>query len=310
MIYLAGVDGGNSKTHCLIGDASGNVISEGFSGGSNYQVIGLDAAKDVIKAALEDAASKANIKIGELAYTVLGLAGADFEEDYAALGGICGEILPKDRYKILNDSWIGLKAGIDSNWGLVTVCGAAGACSGRSRDGREVRLRNLTYEAGMRGGGTDITRTALHYAFRSDEGTGRKTLLEQELPKVFGMDSIDEIVLHAMMIESDTEAIQRIPVLVGELALKGDAVCQDIFIRLGHELGEIAGGVAKRLDMQDETFDATLVGGVFKSKCPLLIDEYTTTLHRIAPKARISVAGKAPVYGAYSLALEEYKKIK
>lgn len=308
MIYLAGVDGGNSKTHCLIGDASGKVISEGFAGGSNHQGIGLDAAKEAIKAALEDAASKANIKIDEIGYTVLGLAGADFEEDYVALGEICGELLGEGRYKVLNDSWVGMRAGIDANWGIVTVCGAAGACSGRSRDGREVRLRNMTYEAGMRGGGTDITRTALHYAFRSDEGTGRKTLLEEELSKVFGMECIDDIILNAIMIESDTEAIQKIPVLVGELAARGDAVCQDIFITLGRELGEIAGGVVKRLGMQDESFDATLVGGVFKSECPLLIDEYTTTLHRAAPKARVSVAGKAPAYGAFYLALEEYKK--
>ena len=310
MSYLAGVDGGNSKTHCLIGDDLGNVISEGFSGGSNYQVIGVEEARDVIKAAIEGAANKANIKVEELAYTVLGLAGADFEEDYVVLGEICGEILPKDRYKILNDSWIGLRAGIDANWGIATVCGTAGACSGRSRDGKEVRLRNMTYEAGMRGGGNDITRMALHYAFRSDEGTGQKTLLEKELPGVFGMDTIDEIILNAIMIESDTEAIQKIPVLVGELACKGDAVCQDILLRVGHELGEIAGGVVKRLDMQDEAFDVALIGGVFKSECPLLKDEYTTTLHRSAPKAKISVVGKAPVYGAYYLALEEYKKIK
>ena len=308
MIYIAGVDGGNSKTHCLIGDANGNVISEGFAGGSNHQGIGLDAAKEIIKAALEDAASKAKIKIDEIAYTVLGLAGADFEEDYVALGEICSELLQEGRYKVLNDSWIGMKAGIDANWGIVTVCGAAGACSGRSRDGGEVRLRNMTYEVGMRGGGSDITRTALHYAFRSNEGTGCKTLLEEALPKVFGMDSIDDIILNAIMIESDTDAIKKIPVLVGELASKGDAVCQDIFISLGHELGEIAGGVVKRLGMQDETFDATLVGGVFKSECPLLIDEYTTTLHRVAPKASVSVAEKAPVFGAYYLALEEYKR--
>lgn len=304
MKYLAGVDGGNSKTHCIIGDEKGNILSEGFSEGSNYQVIGTEAARDVIKSALEEATRKIDINISNLAYTVLGLAGADSDDDYAVLTDVCSEIFTSDRYVVMNDSLIGLKAGIDANWGIVTVCGAAGACAGRSEDGREIRLRNLNYEAGMRGGGTDISRMALHYAFRSDEKTGEKTQLEEELPKVFGLESMEDIVLNAIMIESDTDAIRKIPVLVSKLACTGDKVCQDILIELGHELGEIAGGVIKRLGMCAEEFEVTLVGGVFKSKSPLLVDEYTTTIHRTAPRARVSIAEKSPVLGAYYLALE------
>lgn len=56
--------------------------------------------------------------------------------------------------------------------------------------------------------------------------------------------------------------------------------------------------------MCSQVFKVTLVGGVFQSNCPLLIDEYTTTVHRTAPFARIEIAKQKPAVGAYYLALE------
>jgi N-acetylglucosamine kinase-like BadF-type ATPase len=310
MDYIAGIDGGASKTHCVIGDAEGNTFAEGFASGSSYHVTGLEAAKEAIESALSDAAGKIGIRSADIRRTVLGLASADLPSDFTALQGICESIFPQGGFTVLNDTWIGLRAGIPENWGIVTVCGTGGACAGRNRKGAEVRLRNLSYRLGNRGGGADIVTMALHYAFRSNEGTGRKTALEEELPKVVGLNGMEDIIETATSMKVGPEDIYAIPVLVGRLALQGDAVCQDILLEIGHELGEIAGGVVKRLGMEKERFRATLIGSVFNSECPLLIDAYTTALHRAAPYAMISPAGQAPAFGAYCLACEAHKSGK
>ena len=308
MIYISGVDGGATKTHCVIGDAEGNILSEGFSSCSSYHVVGLERAKEAIDNAIAQAAEKAGIGSGDIGFTLLGLASADLPADYAALEEACGKILPAGKFRVVNDTWIGLRAGIPENWGIVTNCGTGGSCAGRNRAGEEIMLRNLSYEIGNRGGGADIAAMALHYAFRSNEGTGRKTALEEEIPKAAGLKSLDDILETALSMNITPEDIYGIPVLVGKLACAGDAVSQDIFIRIGHEMGEIAGGVARRLHMENSRFTATLVGSVFKSECPLLIDEYTTTLHRAAPYAAVSVAQNASAAGAYLLACEDFKQ--
>ena len=307
-IYLAGVDGGASKTHCVVGDAEGNVLSEGFSTGSNYQVCGAEAAREAIESSIAKACEKPGIGARDIAYAVLGLAGADMEEDYAVLRGVCSRIFPSGRFRIINDSLVGLRAGIPENVGVVTVCGTGSACSGRNASGKTVTLRNLNYETGNCGGGSDIVRMALHFAFRSEEGTGRRTALEAEIPKLFGKKSMEEMVGPVRAMLPEPEALYRIPILVCALANAGDAVCQDILVHLGREMGEIAGGVARRLGMAGGPFKVTLVGGVFRADCPLLADEYTTAVHRAAPFAQIGIAEHKPAVGAYWLALEEYKR--
>ncbi len=309
MKYIAGVDGGASKTLCVIGDEQGRILSKGISSGSSYHVVGLDAAKNAVEIAIGDASGALGINKEDISYTVLGMASADLESDFDALGKAFGTILPPGSFKILNDTWIGLRAGIPDNWGVVSICGTGGACAGRNNAGEEVRLLNLSYELGNCGGGTDIARMALHYAFRSKEKTGTATALEREIPKVMGRKSLDDLIQTAITMDVNPEDIYEIPVLVGALACEGDAVCQDIFIHIGHEMGEIASGVIRRLGMGAERFAVTLIGSVFKSDCPLLLDEYTTTVHRAAPFADISVANEPPACGAYYLALEEYARL-
>lgn len=310
MIYIAGVDGGASKTHCVIGDDGGHILTEAFSSGSSYHSIGLDASLQAVKSALDEAAGALGIRREDISYTVLGMASADLESDFDVLNGAFRNILPDGRFSVLNDTWIGLRAGIPDNWGVVSICGTGGACAGRNKSGDEVRLLNLDYELGNCGGGADIARMALHYAFRSYEQTGPKTALEQEIPSVTGHKSLEDIIETMMTVDVNPEDIYGIPVLVGALACAGDAVCQDIFIHIGHEMGEIAAGVIKRLGMQGGRFEVTLIGSVFKSDCPLLLDEYTTTVHRAAPYASISVAKEPPAFGAYYLACKQDEQHK
>lgn len=309
MIYLAGIDGGGSKTHCVIGDEKGNILAQGAALGSNYQTVGEEAARFAISSALEQAMKEVGISGAELSYAVFGLAGADTDRDYKILNAMCKGICGHDSFKVVNDTWIGLRAGTPENWGIVTVCGTGGSCSGRNRQGREVTLRNLTYEAGNRGGGTEIAQEAFHFAFRSEEKTGRKTQLEYEIPQLLKRSSMEDLVEMIYNPEPNPQIIAQLPALVCKLANEGDIVCQDILVEIGHALGEIAGGVIKRLEMENEVFPVALVGGVFKTDNPLMVDEYTTTVHRAAPGAKIGIVLAKPVFGAYGLAMDWWKKV-
>jgi N-acetylglucosamine kinase-like BadF-type ATPase len=308
-MYLVGIDGGATKTSCIIGDENGKILSRGTGKASNYQVVGVKNTKASVLSALNEAMDKIDISIKDIDYAVLGLAGADMECDFKVLNNMCFEIFNEVLFKVVNDCWIGLRAGSDSNFGIVTVCGTGTNSAGRTKKGKEVILRSISYEMGNWGGGTELLRDALHYAFRSEECTGRKTMLEVEIPKMFNQSSMEQIASLLREEKHDEEKMYTIPIKVFELATRGDEVCQDMLIKMGREMGAYASGVIKRLELENEEFKVVLVGSVFKGKNPLLVDEYTTTVHKAAPYAKILVSPREPVEGAYLLAADYIKGI-
>lgn len=305
MRYFAGIDGGATKTQCLIGDEEGNILASGFAGPANYQVVGQEGTKASLEAAFYQALSEAKLVPDQIASVQLGLAGADLEQDFRVLNQVCQGIFGTVPFTVVNDCWIGLKGGNPDNWGVVTVCGTGANAAGRTQDGKEIILRGMSYEMGNRGGGMDLLRDALHWAFRAEEETASKTLLAEEIPKLLGKHTMAEIVDTVRSQQVDPEIIFAIPIIVFELATAGDAICQEILINMGRTLGEMAGGIIHRLGIKDLEVPITLVGSMFKGNNPLLVDEYTTTVHRIAPKAKIRITDTEPAYGAYLMAKEK-----
>lgn len=310
MAYLAGVDGGGTKTACIIGDGQGRVLGRGLAGGSNHQTVGAQAAGQAIGEALRQALEQAQLALGQLSYIYYGLAGADLPPDYQVLIPLCRQISGGVRHEIQNDAWNGLRAGTDENWGIVSICGTGGACAGVTPDGKRVQLRNLGYAQGNRGGGSEIAQAALHHAFRSDEQTGPLTALQHEIPPLLGCDGMAGVLEKMTRPEQQIQLLRALPPLVCVLAVRGDAVCQRILIDTGNALGEIAGGVIRRLGLEGQPVPVVLTGGVAQGDSPLLLDAYTLAVHCAAPGARVSVLREQPVNGAYLLAQDAWRAVQ
>ena len=301
-MYIAGIDGGSTKTHCMIGDASGHIVSEGFAASSNHQVIGAGEAKKAIAESLHHAMEPMGIRLSDINRVHLGLSGADFDSDFAVLNTICGEIFMDIPFTISNDCWLGLRIASPDNTGVVASCGTSINVAGRKEDGQEFILRSQGYELGNWGGGADLIRDALHYAFRSEEWTGQKTRLETEIPKLMGYDTLERMVTPLMKKEIGHYSLLSISDLVFQLANEGDGVCRDLLVKVGRTLGEMTVGIIRRMGLCAEPIRVYAAGGLTKGDNPLLLDEFTTTVHRTAPYARIEVVKRPPAYGAYLLA--------
>ncbi len=91
---------------------------------------------------------------------------------------------------------------------------------------------------------------------------------------------------------------------VFEAANRGDAVAQELVIRLGKEVGTTASAIIKKLSLEEADVEVILAGGVFRGKGPLLLDTVVQTVHRTAPQARVVRPKFAPVVGAVLMALE------
>lgn len=309
MIFL-GVDGGGSKTVALIADERGKILGEGQGGPSNYQIVGKEFALGEISRAVEGALKEAGIPLREVHRAVFGLSGADLPENFRELEAGLKNTFPGLPFLLVNDTWIALRGGTKKGWGVCLVCGTGANACARFPSGEWLTLPGLGYESGLGGGGLDMVRDVLHYAFRSHYGLGEKTPLEEEILQASGASSFEELsfLLLKFMVSPASAALEMQRALsvvpaIFRFASSGDRASQEILVKHGSHLGEVAGYLAKKLG--EEEVDVVLQGGLFRGECPIFLDAFHLSLHRIAPRARTVFPELPPVFGAILLALEE-----
>lgn len=308
-MYILGVDGGGTKVHAVIGNEAGEILAEGFGGQGNYQTCGVDTCRTSISNAIVDCVSALNIEIADIDYGVFGLSGYDEPADFAVLEPLVKSIMGDVPHEVMHDSWIGMRAATDAGFGIVSICGTGGATTGQALDGTKLALRNLGYITGNRGGGGELIEHAIHYAFRSEEGTYLKSSLEQKIPECFGLKDMNEVCESIRDTEwPDDATCYKIPIAVFKAAKEGDQVATELINDMGRALGQYAAGVIRRLGLEQEAVPCTLVGSLFKQQNPALNGPYLEEVQKVAPKAYTVIPEKDPVYGALGLALDAIKK--
>ena len=306
MIFL-GLDGGGTKTHCLISDENGKLLGEGLAGPSNHQVVGAEASGLAYQKAVEMALLAAGIKMSSVTCAAFGLSGADEPIDFEILEPICQKIVGEVPFTVVNDSWIGLLSGADH--GVVAICGTGSAHAGITKDGQRYILRNLNYLTGNYGGGGAILEQSLHYAFRSYEGTYHKSRLEEGIMDLAGasdMDGLSDLIRDG---DIPPKLAYGIPILTAKLAHEGDEVAIEILSSMGQELGRFTSAVIEKLEMTQEDVPLVLIGSVFKARVPELMESYLKQVRLVAQRAVPVIPDKAPVWGALVLAMDHYKRL-
>lgn len=309
-MYVLGIDAGGTKTHCVIADENENILAEGLAGASQHQLFGIRQTEENLQLAVSAALKEADLTLQDLSYAVLGMSGADGEDDLALLNPAAEKVLPGIPFRVVHDAWIGMYSALKEPFGVVSICGTGAGHAGRNRQGDELTLRNLDYRLGNYGGGGDLVEKALHYAFRSDEGTYKKSALEAAVPPIFGVSTMEDVCrLLKQNPLSDKERYQ-LPITVFQLANSGDSVCRMLIQDLGHEEGLYAAAVIRRLHMENEQVPVVLIGSLFHSDDPLLLDPFMEAVRTAAPAAYPVLPTRKPVTGAVRMALFILQDIK
>jgi N-acetylglucosamine kinase-like BadF-type ATPase len=315
VMYYLGVDGGTTRTKTVVGDDAGHIVGSGEGGASNYQIVGLEAAISGIIDAVQEALTAAGLSLSQIECAVFGLSGMDLPKDREVLNAALVTAFPGLVFDLVNDTWIMLKAGSEKGWGIALVCGGGANACACSRGGTWVTLRGLGYESGLRGGGLDMLRDILHFAFLSHDGTGPKSILEQTVLDVTGAPDYDTLQLLFLEAVQDTaghgellhRALDIIP-MVFDGATAGDEVCKRILMLQAQSLAEGITGLVHKMNFERATVDVVLGGSVFGGGNPVLIDRLTMLTHEVAPLARLGPPRLDPVLGAYVMALQTMGK--
>jgi len=308
MKYIVAVDGGGSKTHLVLLDLTGKIFFDKIGEGCNHLSLGSIHLKTVIGNLYQEALQSNNLNNSDIKLIYLGLSGADLKEDFVVLNKACKEMFEDVPFKVVNDAWLIMRSGLKSPYGAVAISGTGTNSAAINKNGKRAILRALGFTLGIYGGGLDIAREALHYAFRSEELTYDKTLLEIEIPKLFEKKNMEEIVkLFYPKNTIDRIKFGELTGLVNRCAVLGDKVSKEILARMGKFIGLQTVGVIKQVQMEDEHFPVVIGGRVFSGESPVLIEEFTSNIISKCPKAYIVAPKYKPVFGAYLSALDELK---
>ena len=306
MKYIIAYDGGGSKTHIMIFDLKGRILFDKIGKGSNHQSLGGKKFKQVIGGLFLDAKQSLMFDDSDIELIYLGLSGADLESDFDKLNESCSIIFKSIPFKVVNDAWIIMRSGLEKPYGAVAISGTGTNSAAINHQGKRAILRSLGFTLGIYGGGLDIAREVMHYAFRADELTYKDTMLKDEVLKLFSVTKMDDIVDMFYPVNNvDRIKFGELTKIVNDCAILGDEVSQEILIRVGKILGLQTAGVIRQVGIEKEKVPVVVGGRVFSGKSSLLLDEFIISLNEICPKAYIVKPKYKPVIGAYLSALDE-----
>lgn len=298
-------DGGGTKTHLGVFDNQGHMLFEAVGSGCNHQSLGVDTYKHVIQGLFDQACLKLKISAEDIAYIHLGISGADLPEDFERLNQATKDIVGNIPFTVENDAWLILRSGLKSNFGAVCICGTGANCAAIGKDGSKAILRSLGFTLGMYGGGLDIAREALHYAFRAEELTYKKTKLMDEIPHVLGVKKMKDVVsLFYPKSRVDRKELGQITALTFKLAKENDEVSIEIIKRIGMFLGYQTAGVIKQVHAADLMVPVVIGGRVFEEGTEQFIDEMLHYLKSEVPNAYLVRPKYPPMVGGYLRALD------
>ena len=172
MAIFLGIDGGGSKTSCLIGDET-SVLGSGSAGGSNFVRGGEAAAKESLAAAIRQACMVANVKTSEIVSTCAGMAGVVSSETADTVRRILAEIVPGES-EVVGDNAIALEAAFGGGPGVIVIAGTGSIAYGQNAAGESARAGGWGFAVSDEGSGQWIGRTAVSSLLRAQD-EGRET---------------------------------------------------------------------------------------------------------------------------------------
>lgn len=300
--YFLGADIGGSKTHVLIADETGQAVGFGESGAGNHEVVGYDGLTAALDQAIKAALSGPNLTIHQITGAGFGVAGYDWPcERQDTLDAIhsLGFTCPVEA---VNDAMIGLIAGAEKGWGLAVVSGSGCNCWGRDRSRRIAHVTGAGWGLAEAAGAGELVEEAVRKVSLAWSQRGPTTRLTQEFIRLTGARDADDL-LEGIVMERYHINGSAAP-LVFQAAREGDAPACAVIEWAGRELGSLAVGVIRQLNLENMALDVILVGSTFKGG-PLLVDPMRQVILEAAPQARLVQLEVPPVAGAVLLGMEQ-----
>lgn len=299
---VLGVDGGGTKTACVVVASNGRVLGRGQGASSNWNSVGFEAARRHTEEAITAALADAGLAPADLAGACLGMGGVERPSDRERIEAWIREILPGVPAAIYNDAVVALTSGTGGEiYGVVVISGTGMIVFGFDAQGNHARSGGWGALLGDGGSGYAIGAAVLKAITWAADGRGPDTRLGEVVLRFLGLSEPMDLIDWAYRDVAWHRFAQLAPLAI-QLYQDGDTVAQSIVRQAAEDLAIAVNAVVCKLGMEADMFPLVLAGGNLQAGP--LSGELERRLHEVAPNARIIHPEVEPAMGAAFLALK------
>jgi N-acetylglucosamine kinase-like BadF-type ATPase len=302
MPYYLGIDGGGTKTRCVLADETA-VLAKSMTGGSNIVRLGETQAREALHAAIHQVCATARISPDQICAVCIGAAGAARPEIAAKIRSILAELVSKisrANIEVVGDTVIALEAAFGAGPGVIAIAGTGSIVYGRDAAGHTARAGGWGFAVSDEGSGHWIGRRAIS-AILSARDQGLETALTAMLLQAWKLNTIDELVQQAN--STPPPDFPRLFPIVLRAAAEADSIARYLLDDAGAGLAALAAIVVRRLAPHATAamLPVAMTGSVFRQS-PEVRQVFYNTLQTSFPGIDVRQDLADPVEGALARA--------
>ena len=303
--WYLGLDGGGTKTHCVLYNAATGALYSTRAGPTNHEALpgGMSELPGALEGIIGPLLGRAGLTPGELEAAAFGIGGVDMPGQQRAVSEMVSAMGFR-RFTVSNDSYLGIKTQ-SAGWGISAVNGSGYSVTGISRTGEMLQIGGHNDLTGDRGGGSYLVPAAVRAAYAQLFKGGTETAITGALMDWLGVGRREDFceALAVRLMGDAAGAYRFISRALHTAAAGGDAAALGILEESGRDYAVSISCVARDLGMTGE-IPVTLVGSQFtRCECPRAIEVLRAELAERGD-FRIGIISTSPAAGALFWAME------
>jgi len=296
-----GIDGGGTKTECVVGDEE-RVLGGGIGSTIKIKKVGKNAADQALEKVIAEACRSANVTQRQIKRTCIGIAGSSIPEVIDWTLSVVKRLVAGE-VEVVNDALIAHRAAFGGGAGVLVIAGTGSNVLGINDRGESSRAGGWGPMISDEGSGFWIGRRAVACTMRAFDAKQTTSLLDAVL-KAWDLATIEELVSMANS-NPPPDFSSLLPAIL-HCANSGDKLAGEILVSAATELAHLAGIVVGKLWTVCAKVEVAVTGGVFVHS-PQIRQRFAELVRAAQPGVTVNLDPVHPVMGALSMARQSEK---
>ncbi len=294
MKWIAGIDGGGSKTAVLLRTVDGKETRTCRIGSISPAEHGVEG----YAAGLLTALAQLGVAAERIAAVCVGVpCFGEYPELDAAVLAQTRQLFPKGAVRCENDCYVGFAGAFGLKAGINVVAGTGAIAYGEDEEGHSARSGGWHYDFSDEGSGVWLGREAFALFVRQMDGRAPRTAFYEIFREGLGLRrDTDVISYYTRHCEGKRAALAKTQELLLAAALAGDKSAAALYERAAAHLCEMAAAVCRQLCLQGPVH-ISYSGGVFQAR-DFLLQPFIRQVRQAIPDCVVTPPLYKPEEGA------------
>ncbi|WP_078502827.1 N-acetylglucosamine kinase [Paenibacillus selenitireducens] len=247
--YVAGLDGGGTKTAVSIADETGRIVHTFRSGALNFNGQDEESIGNSLQSIFAEIARVCG-SIDHCVQVCVGTAGVSNPTVRLRLEAMVRATGYQHGLWITGDQETALWGAHGRPYGIILIAGTGSICYGKNDSGLTHRAGGCGYLIDDEGSGYSIGRDLISALVRAQDGRLPETLITRLVYEQLGVSSLQQIIGFVYDKGTNKKDIAALAPILSDACLQGDTAALHIASKSAQSLLELAEPVVEQLMMQ------------------------------------------------------------